>query len=208
MSLDTRTALLDAAQERFSKQGFAGTSMRELATAVGIRESSIYKHFTSKHAIFQAVLARAEQSVVALASALGMEIENPDVAGSVYEEIALAQLVEVADAFFGMWLHDPNVANVRRLLTIDQYRSPEAARLLRELTFERPIAFQAEVMAGLMERGAFEEGDPMAAALAFWGPVMSLTTLAEDPARETEARRLLLAHVEHFHSTHRRMEKS
>lgn len=152
-------------------------------------------------------MARAEQRVVALAGSLGVEIEDPGAPASAYQEIAPERLVEVATAFLSMWLHDPDVVNVRRLLVIDQYRSPEAARLLRELTFERPIAFQAGVMAGLMERGAFEASDPQVAALAFWGPVMSLAALAEDPARAADAERLLRAHVEHFHSTHRRMKE-
>jgi len=61
MRRDTRSALLDVAQERFAIDGFAGTSVRDLATAVGIKESSVYNHFSSKQAVLDAVLARIDE---------------------------------------------------------------------------------------------------------------------------------------------------
>jgi AcrR family transcriptional regulator len=52
----TRQRILDAALELFARQGFAATSVRELARAVGLRESSLYNHFAGKAAIFQALV--------------------------------------------------------------------------------------------------------------------------------------------------------
>ena len=67
MRRDTRSALLDVAQERFAIDGFAGTSVRDLATAVGIKESSVYNHFASKQAVLDALLARIDERLVAVA---------------------------------------------------------------------------------------------------------------------------------------------
>src|SRR6266487_1126441 len=44
----TRDAILDTALELFAAQGFAGTSLRQIAHAIGISESAIYAHFESK----------------------------------------------------------------------------------------------------------------------------------------------------------------
>ena len=52
----TRQRILDAALELFARQGFAATSVRELARAVGLRESSLYNHFAGKEAIFRALV--------------------------------------------------------------------------------------------------------------------------------------------------------
>ncbi|MEV4497604.1 TetR/AcrR family transcriptional regulator [Micromonospora arborensis] len=57
--LHTREALLDAALEAFAAKGFAATSIRELAEAVGVRESVIYVHFDSKQAIFDTLMAQS-----------------------------------------------------------------------------------------------------------------------------------------------------
>ena len=48
--------LLDCAYRQFSKNGYAGTSMRGIADETGIALGSIYNHFDSKEAIFRAVL--------------------------------------------------------------------------------------------------------------------------------------------------------
>jgi AcrR family transcriptional regulator len=49
----TRERLLDTALKLFAAQGFAGTSIRQIAQAVGVKESAIYAHFASKEALYQ-----------------------------------------------------------------------------------------------------------------------------------------------------------
>lgn len=53
----TRQRILDAALDLFSEHGFAATSMRMLARAIGIRESSIYNHFSGKEDLYQSVMS-------------------------------------------------------------------------------------------------------------------------------------------------------
>jgi len=48
--------VLDAAAELFVQQGYAGTTLRQIAAAVGMKAGSIYHHFDSKEALFIAVL--------------------------------------------------------------------------------------------------------------------------------------------------------
>lgn len=54
----TRQRLLDVALELFAAHGFAGTSMRALARAAGLRESSIYNHFSGKDELYQSVIGQ------------------------------------------------------------------------------------------------------------------------------------------------------
>ena len=55
---ETRQRILDAALALFAAHGFAGTSMRMLARAAGLRESSIYNHFDGKDELYQAVIGQ------------------------------------------------------------------------------------------------------------------------------------------------------
>src|SRR6476469_2045809 len=55
---DTREKILRAALEQFAQNSFHGTSMREVAKAVGVRESALYHHFKSKDAILSALVER------------------------------------------------------------------------------------------------------------------------------------------------------
>lgn len=52
----TRQKVLSAAHELFLKQGFHGTSMRQIAAASGLALAGIYNHFSDKDALFAAVL--------------------------------------------------------------------------------------------------------------------------------------------------------
>jgi AcrR family transcriptional regulator len=47
----TRQRLIEAAIELFAKQGFAGASIRDLASAAGVSLAGLYHHFTSKDEI-------------------------------------------------------------------------------------------------------------------------------------------------------------
>ncbi len=52
----TVQAILQSAFELFVRQGYHGTSMRQVARAAGISPAAIYNHFASKEALFSALL--------------------------------------------------------------------------------------------------------------------------------------------------------
>jgi AcrR family transcriptional regulator len=54
----TARRILDAAEALFAERGFAGVSVREIAGRVGLNQASIYNHFPSKQALYEAVLDR------------------------------------------------------------------------------------------------------------------------------------------------------
>ncbi len=52
----TRLAIEEAAMELFLEQGYAATSMRQIADKVGLALGGIYNHFSSKDEIFEAII--------------------------------------------------------------------------------------------------------------------------------------------------------
>ena len=54
---NAREEILDAAAELFTTWGYANTSTRRIADAVGIRQASLYHHFATKDDILDALLA-------------------------------------------------------------------------------------------------------------------------------------------------------
>lgn len=52
----TREQILLAAQDLFASQGYAATTIKQVAERVGIQGPAIYKHFDSKRALFEEVL--------------------------------------------------------------------------------------------------------------------------------------------------------
>ena len=55
---ETRTRILDAAEELFMQHGFEATSMRLLTSRAGVNLAAVNYHFGSKHALVEAVFRR------------------------------------------------------------------------------------------------------------------------------------------------------
>ncbi|GGK49624.1 TetR/AcrR family transcriptional regulator [Nocardia camponoti] len=68
-----RAEILDAAGELFTTKGYANTSTRAVADAVGIRQASLYHHFSSKDDILDALLAETIAGPVEFAQRLADE---------------------------------------------------------------------------------------------------------------------------------------
>ena len=73
----TRGEIIEAAWQLAQEQGLAEFTLRDLAERVGMRAPSLYTHFESKHAIYDAMFGQAWRD---------------------YEQIALAELVELPQA--------------------------------------------------------------------------------------------------------------
>lgn len=76
----TAQQILDAAEDLFAERGFAGTTLRDVATRVGIQIPSLYNHFENKEALYAAVLERGLEPVLGILSNLVAESgqQRPD----------------------------------------------------------------------------------------------------------------------------------
>lgn len=128
-----RDEILDAAAELFTTRGFASTSTRSIADAVGIRQSSLYHHFKTKDDILEDLLEGTVSSGLKFARAVAAEPGNEVAPGSRLHAVALydgAQLLSTRWNL-GILYHLPEVRSARfaRFLADRQ----ELRRLYREL---------------------------------------------------------------------------
>jgi AcrR family transcriptional regulator len=64
---DTRTRILAVALELFASQGYAGTSIRDIAEPMGMTKAALYYHFASKEEILDGVTAPIRDEMDGLA---------------------------------------------------------------------------------------------------------------------------------------------
>ena len=60
----SRQRILDTGERLFAEKGYAGTTLRDVAAASGLRIPSLYNHFTGKEALYSAVLERGMQPLL------------------------------------------------------------------------------------------------------------------------------------------------
>lgn len=74
---DTRQRILAAAGTLFASKGFHGTSTREIAARVGVRQPSLFHHFPTKQAILAELLDRDLEPALARISAYREMADDP-----------------------------------------------------------------------------------------------------------------------------------
>jgi AcrR family transcriptional regulator len=126
----TRDLILDAAERHFAERGFAGVSMRELAADAGLRnQASLYNYFRHKQALYEAVLARGIDAVVAVVAASGRAGAREGGAASARGSEAFVDLL------FDYLVAHPNLPHLLQRAALDDPRHlrKTLARLLRPL---------------------------------------------------------------------------
>ncbi len=58
---DTRDSILRRARDLFARQGYRGTSIRQLTSGLGLTPAALYYHFTGKEDVLAGVLAPMER---------------------------------------------------------------------------------------------------------------------------------------------------
>lgn len=118
---DTRSVILNIAQDMVQRQSISGVSFQELANRVGIKKGSVYYHFQSKDDLAVALLERAtteiKESFVLGKSKTPIERLNYFLNIYLYHIIPSEKLCP-GGAFVGEWdkLSSPVKAQVNRLL--------------------------------------------------------------------------------------------
>jgi len=158
----TRQAILDAALELFADKGYFGTSLRDVASAVGVRESALYNYFKSKEALFDALILAHEHTKTQRLASLAGEAPIVD-AHALLERLALGSL----ETFL-----DPREQMLFRLLMSDGIRLARSGRFNLHERLGSGRERMLELIRRLMKEGWLREADPNLLWMAFVGPLL------------------------------------
>lgn len=200
--LTTRQRILDQALTLFAQKGYEAVSVGQIAEAVGIKAPSLYKHYESKQAIFQAILSEMDRRYRQQAAAMQMDGTDASMDAAVYENISPEALVRMGKEFFLYFLHDEYTAKFRRMLTVEQFCDPGLAALYTKQYVDDVLAYQSALFGALVQCGALR-GEPRTMALQFYAPIyLLLTECDRQPEREAEVMEELERHILEFARDH------
>ena len=186
----TRQAILDAALDLFADKGFFGTSLRDVATKVGVRESALYNYFPGKDALFEALLAAHHESKAELLAPL---LEEP-IAD------ARAMLLQLAYGMLESFV-EPREQKLFRILMSDGIRLAKVGRInLPERMGHRRQRLN-DLIRRLIKDGWLRRGDVNVLGLAFVSPLVvwrQMHAIDADSPLIRNPRAFARQHVEQF----------
>lgn len=159
-SAERKAAIVKAAFELFAKNGFRGTTTREIAAAVGVSEPVLYQHFVTKRELYTAIIDKMIESGTA------EDIRRLEDLGNGVEDRAF--FTELAQHILRWYLQDTSRI---RLLLFSALEGHELAELWQQRVSTRFLGFVEQYIARRAASGAFFVADPPVAARYFTGAV-------------------------------------
>lgn len=157
----TKKMIEEVALELFSKKGYKAVSIRDIGKQVGIKESSIYYHFSNKQAIMDSLLQKIDIHIEEMKA--GFEAEFAKIV-----EIPEAAMCEVAIGIMKNYLLNPYVYKVLSVLTIEQMSEKKAYETYQRLVFEMPLLQQEQVFKKMIEKGYIKTNNPTVLAHEYY----------------------------------------
>jgi len=142
----TKQRILDVATDLFAQYGFKEVSMRQIAADVGIKASSLYKHYNSKEdilayifGVFKEKLRQTEAPIPHFASP------------KEYFTMAYAQFKQVMGA--------PDVMKIAKIITKEQMYSDSARAFMIEEMIEKPVQATKYILDMMQANGRINVSD-------------------------------------------------
>lgn len=205
-NLDTKQKVLDTALDLFSRRGYFAVSVRDISYAVGVKESALYKHFKNKRDVFDTLVQIYEEKCNLFMKHMNVLcISNSSVLAQTadfYTNMSDEKFLEMTMIFFNGYLMAPDVKKFYRMLSIEQFGSPEIAELYKRMLFDSPIGYQTKMFELLIRQGHLKPAEPKLLALEFFLPALSLylrlLPFDENHEMEQQSLQLFERHILHF----------
>ena len=193
----TKQRIVSEAVKLFSKDGYEAVTVEQIATAVGIKAPSLYKHYKSKKEIFESILERMNQSDYERAKEYEMPEGTLNEMADKYAQTPLEKIKTYSEAQFRHWTEDEFSAAFRRMLIIEQFRSNDMSKLYQQYLGAGPTEYMADLFAEMTD----DDSIGMQLALEFYSPMFLLYSMydaSDDESEKTKITDMLRRHIDRF----------
>ena len=197
--MDTKKKILDEALTLFSEKGYANVFVNDIAEKVGIKAPSLYKHYKNKQAIFDAIIDEMNLRFEQQAHSLSITGTDPGADAEIYKNMDEDHLVKLGNDLFTYYLHDSYTKRFRKMLTLEQFKDKDLAKVYSTQYFDNPLSYQGMLLGLLVTQGLLKADDVSVMTLQFYAPIYMLLTVCDrEPDREAEALDLMEKHIRQF----------
>ena len=176
---NTKEKILLTALRLFAQDGYEAVSTSMIARELGITKGALYKHYKNKQDIFDSIIARMFEIDRARAKALGLPTDTYNDAPEAYTNVTVEEDIEYTKGYFRFWTEDEFGKNFRRMLTIEQYRNPQAKEIHDMIMGRGGFEHATNMYRKWIKEGSIKDGNPELLALEFSSVFLYLINLSD-----------------------------
>lgn len=200
--MNTKQRILLESLRLFSQRGYDAVSVEQIAAAVGIKAPSLYKHYKGKQDIFDAIFEETARRYKDFTDTISVHVQDSEQDTLLFEQITDDDLVEKVRSLIEYSLHDEYVSLFRKMMTIEQFRSPELSALYSQRYVNQIHNYHKELFTKMIASGVLANEDPGILAMMYDAPILVLLGECDrHPEKESECMRALEEHVRLFYKT-------
>ena len=194
MEKNTKEKILEEALKLFARSGYMGTSMNDIASQLGVTKAALYKHYSSKQEILDSIVERMNQMDRERSKEYKMPEGEMEEVIEGYKTIALEKIKQYTKVQFLHWTEEEFSSCFRKMLTLEQYRSPEMSKLYQKYLAKGPLQYMETIFSGIVDNS--EEAKQL--AINFYGPIFLLYGIYDGSENKQDVMNQLDTHVERF----------
>lgn len=188
---NTGNKIKDVSLDLFSIHGFAGTSVRQISGTIGIRESGIYNHFSSKEDILRILMEDVKNSTV------GVEIITDELLDKLSNpSVFMKEFVQV---LIKRW-NTQKQKKYLRLVLIEQFREIKGVNVSLNLMVDESINIWSMIFSQMLKFRFIKKNDPLVLAEEFVYPIfmLRLQYLVEEKVDLKKVLEKCNSHIDYF----------
>ncbi len=198
---DTKGNILTTALSLFAQNGYEAVSVSMIAGELGVTKGALYKHYKNKRDIFNSIVERMYQLDTERAKKYCVPEGTLDEMLEEYKNTEFNNIVQFALAQFDFWTTDVFASNFRKMLTLEQYKTPEMNALYQNCIVSGPIKYTENLFSEMIKKGILKRVDAKQLAIEFYAPFFLLISTSDAIANnnsDLNAKIKLTTHIQRF----------
>ncbi len=189
----TKEKILKVSLKLFSTKGYKATTVRDIAGAMGVKQSALYNHFKNKDEILETLISNLTSSAI-------VTLFDGKDAQELHKQ-GKALLASIATTFKLIGFDGQNEA-LYKLLMQEIFRNERIREIYNEHFYQENVKKLSGIFFGMMQNEQIKSSDPLLLANEFFSPLffyqMQVTLLKLDKKSTSSVVSLFEKHVDYF----------
>jgi AcrR family transcriptional regulator len=189
----TKEKILKVSLKLFSTKGYKATTVRDIAGAMGVKQSALYNHFKNKDEILETLISNLTSSAIVTL------FDDKDT--QELQKQGKALLSGIATTFKLIGFDGQNEA-LYKLLMQEIFRNERIREIYNEHFYQENVKKLSGIFFGMMQSEQIVSSDPLLLANEFFSPLffyqMQVTLLKLDKKSTSSVVSLFDKHVDYF----------